>query len=97
MKEMQRLRDSKKAIMLMVALINLNVIFFLSAFFPTIPIQISTQMMTAILFLVGIYVGCQSGIDYKQINQSINSSEDVRTNKVDTRIIGNQKDENYRI
>ena len=88
-----RLRDSKKAIMLIVALINLNAIFFLSAFIPTIPISIASQMITAILFLVGIYVGCQSGIDFKQINQNTNVTE-VR--EVDTNKIANQKENDYR-
>ena len=66
----QRLRDSKKAIVLGIALLNLNIIFVLHAWFK-LDIQVVIQMMTAILFLCGIYTGAQGGIDMLQTNKSV--------------------------
>ena len=53
---------SRKGKALLIALINLNVIFVLTTFFGS-NAQISSQMITAILFLSGLYIGVQSGID----------------------------------
>ena len=61
----QKLRNSKKAIVLGVALLNLNVIFFISSHFKY-DLQTTMQMITAILFLVGIYTGVQGGVDMIQ-------------------------------
>ena len=58
----QKLRHSKKAIVLGIALLNLNIIFFVSNHLKY-DLQTTLQMMTAILFLVGIYTGVQGGID----------------------------------
>ena len=60
---------SKKAILLIVAISNLNLVFFCTIFLK-VPIELSTQMITAILFLVGIGVGVQGGIDMIQSNRS---------------------------
>ena len=65
----QKLRNSKKAIVLGVALLNLNIIFAVAALCPVVPIAVVTQMITAILFLVGIYTGVQGGIDMVQSNK----------------------------
>lgn len=69
MKADKKLRESKKAIVLGVALLNLNAIFCLSIFVPSVPLGVTTQMITAILFLVGIYTGVQGGIDMVQSNK----------------------------
>ena len=63
------LYKSKKAIVLGIALLNLNAIFFASALKSDLPISVATQMITAILFLVGIYTGVQGGIDMVQSNK----------------------------
>lgn len=76
----KRLRQSKKAIVLGVALLNLNAIFLLSIFNPTAPVETITQMITAVLFLVGIYTGVQGGIDMIQSNKL----DVVRANKTET-------------
>lgn len=65
----KKLRQSKKAIVLGVALLNLNAIFLVVVFHHDMPISVVTQMITAILFLVGIYTGVQGGIDMIQSNR----------------------------
>ena len=65
----KKIHQSKKAIALGVALLNLNLIFIVAAFKPTIPIQIVNQMITSILCLVGIYTGVQGGVDMIQSNK----------------------------
>lgn len=62
------LSQSKKARALVIALVNLNLIFFFTAF-GHFPIELATQMITAILFLTGIYVGVQGGIEMVQSNK----------------------------
>lgn len=61
----QLMSQSKKARALLIALGNLNLVYFLS---PAIGISITvtTQMITAILFLTSVYVGVQGGIEMVQ-------------------------------
>jgi len=74
------LYKSKKAIVLGVALLNLNVVFMITALKPDLPLGVVTQMMTAILFLVGIYTGVQGGIDMVQSNKlDVIKSENTNT------------------
>jgi len=80
----KRLRDSKKVVVLGVALLNLNIIFFVTAF-RAAPIEIAVQMITAILFLVGIYTGVQGGIDMIQSNRIDASKLDVTNNTTITK------------
>ena len=80
MKTNKKLSESKKAIVLGVALLNLNAIFILSVFKPTIQISIVTQMITAILFLVGIYTGVQGGVDMIQSNKLDVVKQDINQN-----------------
>lgn len=56
------LTQSRKGKALLIALANLNLIFILSVFKAT-DIALSSQMITAVLFLAGLYVGVQGGID----------------------------------
>jgi hypothetical protein len=80
------LHKSKKAIVLGIALLNLNAIFIASALKPDLPIAIVTQMITAILFLVGIYTGVQGGIDMVQSNKlDVVKSETDTTNTTITK------------
>lgn len=69
MKSDKKLLESKKARVLAVALLNLNIIFFATVFKKDIPVDLVAQMITAILFLVGIYTGVQGGIDMIQSNK----------------------------
>jgi predicted RND superfamily exporter protein len=62
------LSQSKKAQALVIALVNLNLIFFLTPVMG-LPLALATQMVTAVLFLVGIYVGVQGGIEMIQSNK----------------------------
>ena len=56
------LSDSKKAKALLIALVNLNIIFALVVF-KAADVAIAEQMITAILFLAGLCIGVQGGID----------------------------------
>jgi len=80
----QRLRDSKKVIALGIALLNLNIIFLVSVF-KSAETTVVIQMMTAILFLVGIYTGVQGGIDMIQSNKM----EVEKSDKTETKITKN--------
>ncbi len=84
MKPDKKLMESKKARVLGVALLNLNLIFFASVFVKDISIELVSQMITAILFLVGIYTGVQGGIDMIQSNklESIKSVEESKNTVV---------------
>lgn len=57
------LTQSKKAKALLIALANLNLIFALVVFKQADP-QIAGQMITAVLFLSGLYMGTQGSIDF---------------------------------
>ena len=61
--------QSKKAKALLIALANLNLVYFLSPHLG-IAVQVITQMITAILFLTSIYVGAQAGIEMMQSYKS---------------------------
>lgn len=54
--------NSRKGKALLLALLNLNIIFVVSVF-KQADAQVVSQMITAILFLAGLYVGVQGGID----------------------------------
>lgn len=56
------LSTSKKAKALLIALINLNIIFALVVF-KAADVTIAGQMITAILFLAGLFIGVQGGVD----------------------------------
>lgn len=56
------LSTSKKSKALLIALINLNIIFALVVF-KAADVTIAGQMITAILFLAGLYLGVQGGVD----------------------------------
>ncbi len=74
--------SSKKARVLGIALLNLNVIFFFSVF-NTVDTGVVTQMITAILFLSGLYVGVQGGIDMIQSNRTTFTKEDATITNVE--------------
>lgn len=78
----QKLRHSKKAIVLGVALLNLNIIFFISSHFKY-DLQTTMQMMTAILFLVGIYTGVQGGVDMIQSSKLDVLKSDTTETKIE--------------
>ena len=86
------LHKSKKAVVLGVALLNLNAIFVATALKPDLPLGVVTQMMTAILFLVGIYTGIQGGIDMVQSNKL-----DVVKSELDTTNTTITKNYEYRM
>jgi hypothetical protein len=77
----QRLRDSKKAIVLGIALLNLNVIFVAHTLFK-VDVQVVIQMLTSILFLSGIYTGVQGGVDMIQSNKFDNTKVDTTDTKI---------------
>jgi hypothetical protein len=56
------LSTSKKAKALLIALVNLNLIFALVVF-KAADVTIAGQMITAILFLAGLFIGVQGGVD----------------------------------
>ncbi len=56
------LSTSKKAKALLIALINLNIIFALVVF-KAADVTIAGQMITAIIFLSSLFIGGQSAID----------------------------------
>ena len=74
--------SSKKARVLGIALLNLNIIFFFSVF-STVDTGVVTQMITAILFLSGLYVGVQGGIDMIQSNRTTFTKEDATITNVE--------------
>ena len=96
--------QSKKAIFLIIAIINLNIVFFATPFIKC-PIELATSMITAILFLVGVYTGTQGAIDFKQSNSlNINSNQEDKKyteNKKEEKIIrveyANSKEKDYKI
>jgi len=65
----KKLLESKKVRVLAIALLNLNLIFLATIFKKDVSIEVATQMITAVLFLVGIYTGVQGGIDMIQSNK----------------------------
>ena len=78
------LTQSRKGKALLIALANLNLIFILSVF-KTTDIALSSQMITAVLFLAGLYVGVQGGIDmtaaWKGEISSSKKTEEITTKK----------------
>jgi hypothetical protein len=74
--------SSKKARVLGIALLNLNIIFFFSVF-NAVDTGVVTQMITAILFLSGLYVGVQGGIDMIQSNRTTFTKEDATITNVE--------------
>ena len=56
------LSTSKKAKALLIALVNLNIIFTLVVF-KAADVTIAGQMITAIIFLSSLFIGGQSAID----------------------------------
>ena len=56
------LSDSKKAKALLIALVNLNIIFALVVF-KAADVTIAGQMITAIMFLSSLFIGGQAAID----------------------------------
>ncbi len=56
------LSTSKKAKALLIALVNLNIIFALVVF-KAADVTIAGQMITAIIFLSSLFIGGQSAID----------------------------------
>lgn len=74
----KKLRHSKKAIVLGIALMNLNFIFLVAAFRPAIQLELCLHMITAVLTLVGIYLGAQSGVDMIQ-SSKLDKVQDDKT------------------
>lgn len=74
--------SSKKARVLLIALVNLNVVFFFSMFKP-VDIGLATQMITAILFLSGLYVGVQGGVDMIQSNRATSLTENTTNTTIE--------------
>jgi hypothetical protein len=54
---------SKKGKALLIALLNLNAVFFLSVYFKVDSALVS-EMITSILYLAITYVGVQGGVDF---------------------------------
>ena len=78
------LSTSKKAKALLIALVNLNLIFALVVF-KAADVDIAGQMITAILFLAGLFIGVQGGIDataaWKSVTESSKTTNETITKK----------------
>ncbi len=78
------LTQSRKGKALLIALANLNLIFILTVF-KAADNALSSQMITAVLFLAGLYVGVQGGIDmtaaWKGEISSSKKTEEITTKK----------------
>jgi hypothetical protein len=78
------LSTSKKAKALLIALVNLNLIFALVVF-KAADVAIAGQMITAILFLAGLFIGVQGGIDataaWKSVTASSKTTNETITKK----------------
>ena len=85
--------ESKKAKAILIALVNLNLIFFCSLYFP---LEAVLQMITSILFLVGIYVGVQGGVEMIQSNRLDVSRSQTQVRKEERKEIV-IKDESYKM
>jgi hypothetical protein len=57
-----QLTSSKKARALLISLANLNIVYFVSIWLK-VPGELVGSMISAILFLTGVYVAGQSGVD----------------------------------
>lgn len=55
--------QSKKAVALGIALLNLNFVLLLVSFRPETPVALASTVITSILTLVGVYMGMQGGQD----------------------------------
>lgn len=78
------LSDSKKAKALLIALVNLNLIFALVVF-KAADVAIAGQMITAIIFLSSLFIGGQSAIDVTTAWKSDTSN----TKNTDEKIVKN--------
>jgi hypothetical protein len=58
--------QSKKAIFALLAFFDLNFIYVLSVFHTGSNVEITTKMISAILFLASIYTGVQGAVDTVQ-------------------------------
>lgn len=77
------LSTSKKAKALLIALVNLNIIFALVVF-KAADVTIAGQMITAIIFLSSLFIGGQSAIDVTAAWKSDTASSKA-TNETITR------------
>lgn len=75
-----KLSTSKKAKALLIALLNLNLIF-LFVVFKSVDVQIAGQMITAVLFLASLYLGGQSALD---VAATWNTNASTTKNKTET-------------
>jgi len=75
-----KLSTSKKAKALLIALLNLNLIF-LFVVFKSVDVQIAGQMITAVLFLAGLFLGTQGSID---MISNWNTNASTTKNKTET-------------
>ena len=78
------LSTSKKAKALLIALVNLNIIFALVVF-RAADVTIAGQMITAIIFLSSLFIGGQSAIDVTTAWKSDTSN----TKNTDEKIVKN--------
>ena len=78
------LSTSKKAKALLIALVNLNLIFALVVF-KAADVTIAGQMITAIIFLSSLFIGGQSAIDVTTAWKSDTSN----TKNTDEKIVKN--------
>ncbi len=78
------LSTSKKAKALLIALVNLNLIFALVVF-KAADVTIAGQMITAIIFLSSLFIGGQSAIDVTAAWKSDTSN----TKNTDEKIVKN--------
>lgn len=78
------LSTSKKAKALLIALVNLNIIFALVVF-KAADVTIAGQMITAIIFLSSLFIGGQSAIDVTTAWKSDTSN----TKNTDEKIVKN--------
>ena len=78
------LSTSKKAKALLIALVNLNLIFALVVF-KAADVAIAGQMITAIIFLSSLFIGGQSAIDVTTAWKSDTSN----TKNTDEKIVKN--------
>ena len=58
--------QSKKAVFALLAFFDLNLIYVLSVFHTGSNVEITTKMISAVLFLASIYTGVQGAVDTVQ-------------------------------
>ena len=65
----KKLRHSKKALVLGVALLNLNLVLLWVGLKSNVSIDVANHVITSIITLVGLYLGAQGGQDMITANK----------------------------